>query len=67
MSDEIFGVSAMLMVAELEIPADLAAAGLRLGLTAVIENAQRQLGYWALRHAGDRPDFHLPDSFEIEI
>jgi hypothetical protein len=55
------------LAAELEIPADLAAARLRLGLTAVIENAQRQLGYWALRHAGERPDFHHPDSFEFEI
>jgi hypothetical protein len=57
----------LLLAAELEIPADLAAARLRLGLTAVVENAQRQLGYWALRHAGDRPDFHHPDSFEFEI
>ena len=57
----------LLLAAELEIPADLAAAPLRLGLTAVVENAQRQLGYWALRHAGDRPDFHHPDSFEFEI
>jgi hypothetical protein len=57
----------LLLAAELEIPADLAATALRLGLTAVVENAERQLGYWALRHAGDRPDFHLPDSFEFEI
>ena len=57
----------LLLAAELEIPADLAAARLRLGLTAVVENARRQLGYWALRHAGDRPDFHHPDSFEFEI
>jgi hypothetical protein len=57
----------LLLAAEVEIPADLAAATLRLGLTAVVENAQRQLGYWALRHAGDRPDFHHPDSFEFEI
>src|SRR5580698_3976938 len=57
----------LLLAAELEIPAELAATTLRLGLTAVVENTQRQLGYWALRHAGDRPDFHHPDSFEIEI
>ena len=57
----------LLLAAELEIPADRAATTLRLGLTAVVENAQRQLSYWALRHAGERPDFHHPDSFEFEI
>jgi hypothetical protein len=57
----------LLLAAEVEIPADLAATTLRLGLTAVVESAERQLGYWALRHAGDRPDFHHPDSFEFEI
>jgi hypothetical protein len=57
----------LLLAAQLEIPADLASASLRLGLAAVVEDAQRQLGYWALRHAGDRPDFHHPDSFEFEI
>jgi hypothetical protein len=57
----------LLLAAELEIPADLAATPLRLGLAVVVENTQRQLGYWALRHAGERPDFHLPDSFELEI
>ena len=57
----------LLLAAEVEIPADLARAPLRLGLTAVVEDTQRQLGYWALRHAGARPDFHLPDSFEFEI
>jgi hypothetical protein len=33
----------------------------------VIEDAQAQLSYWALRHAGARPDFHLADSFGLEI
>lgn len=57
----------LLLAAQVEIPAELAAATLQLGLAAVVENAQRQLGYWALRHAGDRPDFHHPDGFEFEI
>jgi hypothetical protein len=57
----------LLLAAQLAIPADLAATSLRLGLAVVVENAQGQLGYWALRHAGDRPDFHHPDSFEFEI
>jgi hypothetical protein len=57
----------LLLAAQLEIPADLAASSLRLGLAVVVESSQRQLGYWALRHAGDRPDFHHPDSFTFEI
>jgi hypothetical protein len=57
----------LLLAAEMQIPADLAARTLRLGLTAVVEGVQGQLGYWALRHAGERPDFHHPDSFEFEI
>lgn len=57
----------LLLAAQIEIPAHLAAMTLRLGLAAVVESIQRQLGYWALRHAGERPDFHHPDSFEFEI
>ena len=57
----------LLLAAQIEIPAPLAAMTLRLGLAAVVESVQRQLGYWALRHAGERPDFHHPDSFEFEI
>jgi hypothetical protein len=56
----------LLLSADVELPGDLT-ADLRLGITAVVEDAQGQLGYWAVRHAGDRPDFHLPDSFGLEI
>ncbi|HEX3837867.1 MAG TPA: DOMON-like domain-containing protein [Steroidobacteraceae bacterium] len=57
----------LLLAAEVTVPDDFAATTLWLGLTAVVEDAQRQLRYWALRHAADRPDFHHPDSFEFEI
>jgi hypothetical protein len=50
-----------------ELPADLAAAPLRVGLAAVVENDQGQLDYWALNHAAARPDFHHPESFGLEI
>lgn len=40
----------------------------RLGLCAVIEEADGTKSYWALRHPpGDRPDFHHPDCFAIEL
>jgi hypothetical protein len=57
----------LLLAADVTLPEDLGATTLRLGLAAVVENTQQQLGYWALRHAAARPDFHHPDSFEFEI
>jgi hypothetical protein len=39
-------------------------AGLRIGLSAVIE-ASDGLSYWALRHPADKPDFHDADGFTL--
>ena len=39
---------------------------LQLGLTAVIETPHG-LSYWALHHAGPKPDFHLADSFTLPL
>ncbi len=58
---------ALLLRADITLPADLAAAGLQLAIAAVVENTQGQLSYWALRHGGERPDFHHPDGFQLEI
>ena len=38
-----------------------------LGLTAVIQGMNGSVGYWALRHSSDKPDFHHPDSFALEL
>lgn len=53
----------------LEIDASVACAPgkLQLGLSAVIEEADGALSYWALRHAPGRPDFHHPDAFALEL
>ncbi|MEW6037862.1 MAG: DOMON-like domain-containing protein [Pseudomonadota bacterium] len=40
---------------------------LRIALCAVIEDAGGALSYWALRHPGETPDFHHPDSFALEL
>ncbi len=56
----------LLLRAAVELPADLT-GDLRLGITAVVEDTRGQLAYWALRHAGERPDFHHPDSFGFEL
>jgi hypothetical protein len=40
---------------------------LRLGLSAVIEDRNGVLSYWALRHPPGKPDFHHPDAFALEL
>jgi hypothetical protein len=42
-------------------------AELRLGLSAVIENNDGALSYWALAHPPGKPDFHHRDSFTIAL
>lgn len=37
----------------------------RIGLSAVIEDVDGGLSYWALTHPSDKPDFHHPDSFAL--
>jgi len=39
----------------------------RIGLSAVIEDLDGVLSYWALRHPPGKPDFHHPDTFALEI
>ena len=43
------------------------APGLRITPTAVIEDCTGALSYWALRHPCERPDFHHPDSFVLDL
>ena len=40
---------------------------LRLGLCAVLEAGDGRLAYWALRHGPDKPDFHRPDTFALDL
>ena len=47
------------------IPAD--DGGLRVALSAVIEDRAGSLTYWALRHPAGKPDFHHPDAFALEL
>jgi hypothetical protein len=42
-------------------------AGARFGLAAVIEQASGALSYWALARTGEKPDFHHPDSFVLDL
>lgn len=47
--------------------AEVGEGPVRLGLSAVIEAADGRRSYWALRHPPDKPDFHHPDCFALEI
>ncbi|WP_296818858.1 DOMON-like domain-containing protein [Brevundimonas sp.] len=49
--------------AHIELPPDAD----RLALSAVIEAADGKMSYWALAHPSDKPDFHHPDSFVLEL
>ncbi len=40
---------------------------LRLGLSAVVEDADGVLSYWALRHPPGKPDFHHTDAFALQL
>lgn len=41
--------------------------GARLGLSAVIEDAEGRCSYWALRHRPGPPDFHHPETFVLAL
>jgi len=39
----------------------------RLALSAVIEDVDGAISYWALNHPSNKPDFHHPDSFVLDL
>jgi len=40
---------------------------LRLGLSAVVEDTDGELSYWAYRHPPGKPDFHHTDAFALQL
>jgi len=42
-------------------------AKLKLALAMVVEDAGGALSYWALNHAGGKPDFHHASGFILEL
>lgn len=49
---------------DVELPEDATDA---VGLTAVVQGLDGAIAYWALAHPSDKPDFHHPDSFALEL
>ena len=54
----------VVLTADVSLPTD---ADGRFGLTAVIETLDGAISYWALAHPSDKPDFHHPDSFVLDL
>jgi hypothetical protein len=40
---------------------------LQIGLSAVVEDENGTLSYWALRHPAGKPDFHHADGFALQL
>jgi hypothetical protein len=49
------------------IPALHPGVPLSLALSAVLEERDGALSYWALRHPAGKPDFHHPEAFALEL
>jgi hypothetical protein len=59
---ERFTLQAALTADRLDVPPD---AAWRLGLSAVIEDTEGRIAYWALQHAPGKADFHHADAFAL--
>lgn len=42
-------------------------SNVEIGVACIVENTDGKLGYWALSHPGETPDFHDPKSFMIRL
>ena len=49
------------------LPALRPGSRLSLALSAVIEDRDGALSYWALRHPPGKPDFHHPEAFALDL
>jgi hypothetical protein len=55
------------LTAIVEFPPDIATRFSRLGISAVIEEKDGTISYWALHHPPGKPDFHHPDCFALTL
>jgi hypothetical protein len=64
-SDEVLELNAVVQLGRL--PLIQSGIIIKLGLSAVIEDSDGKLSYWALKHPAEKPDFHHADSFALEF
>ena len=55
------GPGVLSMIVSLDLPS----SAWDIGLSAVIEDMEGRISYWALAHPSAKPDFHHPDSFAL--
>lgn len=53
--------------ADLHFTGAMASAPWHIGLSMVVEAKGGAKSWWALKHVADRPDFHRPESFTLEL
>lgn len=63
--DDRFEIDAAVRLSDLIAPRG--ARRIQLALSAVVEEENGTLSYWALKHAPGKPDFHHPDGFVLEL
>jgi hypothetical protein len=71
LKDGLFELQASIDLSQLmaELRAQLGSPNITLdaSLSAVIQNQKGSTSFWALRHVGNQPNFHLRDSFILKI
>jgi hypothetical protein len=55
------------VIIEVDAVPDLRRAEIQVALSAVIEETDRRLSYWALVHPAAKPDFHHEDGFVLRV
>ena len=64
---EVFGMDGGEALWALEGLIELPPGAEALALSAVVKRKDGRISYWALRHPSDKPDFHHPDSFVLDL
>ena len=49
------------------LSSEYATGALSIAISAVVEDDEGGLSYWALEHPAEKPDFHLPQAFTLEL
>jgi hypothetical protein len=62
-----YSENALVLTARVRLPETMLSSSLQLGLSAVLEDSNSGLSYWALRHPSAKPDFHNRDAFVLVI
>lgn len=61
------GAQCLVLEAKISLEPPPSPGPLRLGLSAVVEESDGTLSYWALRHPPGKPDFHHVDAFALRL